>query len=185
LSSQENAVQKNTGKSNDTAQISSVQNGQPMLAVIEKNKFQIKKDSILKAHDGKLSKDQMAAEFKKAYDKIKVSEQQKAPSKVQQQGPVNNFTVVSSYPQYQKSPDDITNKINLGRIWILNPKGKLVPVFVKTGLNDGIESEVISGSVTAGEQIVISADSNNDQNNTQQKNPLAGQQQSAGQNRGR
>ena len=61
----------------------------------------------------------------------------------------------------------------------------LEPVFVKTGLSDGKASEVISDSVKDGEQIVISADSNDDQNSTKPKNPLAGQQQGPGQNRGR
>jgi HlyD family secretion protein len=160
---QGNKDENGAKKSGDTGQISAGQNGQGMLAEIERNKFQTIRDSILKADGGKLSKDQMTAEFKNAYDKMKKSD--------------------SKYPQFQKSPDDITNKINKGRIWILNSKGKLVPIFVKTGLDDGIESEIISGSLTVGEQILISADSNNDQNNTQQKNPLAGQQQ--GQNRGR
>jgi HlyD family secretion protein len=109
----------------------------------------------------------------------------KAPSTVQQRGPANHITVANRYPQFQKSPDDITNKINMGKIWIVDPKGKLVPIFVETGLDDGIESEIISGDLTAGEQILISADSKSDQNSVQQKNPLEGQQQNAGQNKGR
>jgi hypothetical protein len=173
-------------RNNDsTSQASSGQTGQGMLANMEKNKFQIMRDSILKANGGKMSKDQMAAELNKGYDKIKKLSGQKTPSNIQPHGIKNNFTIVSRYPQYQKRSDDITDKIIAGRVWILNKDGKLESVFVKTGLSDGKASEIISNNVKDGEQIVISADSNSDPNSTQQKNPLAGQQQGQGQNRGR
>jgi hypothetical protein len=182
---QGNNDQSNTGNTGASGQMLSTENGQGMIAGMERNKFQTMRDSILKSHGGKMSKDQMAAEFNKAYSKIKESEKPKAPAKVQQHGKINNFTIVSSYPQYQKSTDNITGKTIRGRIWLLNSKGMLEPVFVKTGLSDGKASEIISDSVKDGEQIVISADSNDDQNSTKPKNPLAGQQQGQGQNRGR
>jgi HlyD family secretion protein len=182
---QGNNNQSNTGNTGATGQVLSTENGQGMIAGMERNKFQMMRDSILKAHGGKMSKDQMAAEFNKAYTKIKESGNQKAPVKVKQHTAANNFTIVSNYPQYQKSSDDITVKTSRGRIWLLNAKGMLEPVFVKTGLSDGKASEIISDSLKDGEQIVISADSNEDQNSTKPKNPLAGQQQGQGQNRGR
>ncbi|MDR3628055.1 MAG: efflux RND transporter periplasmic adaptor subunit, partial [Ignavibacteriaceae bacterium] len=175
-------------RSNDsTSQIPTGQTGQGMLVNMEKNKFQMMRDSIIKVHGGKMSKDQMASEFNKAYEKIKKSSEQKPPVNVQPRGTkaANNFTIVSRYPQYQKRSDDITDKIIAGRVWILNKDGNLEPVFVKIGLSDGKASEIISNNVKDGEQIVISADSNNGQTTTQQKNPLAGQQQGQGQNRGR
>jgi hypothetical protein len=145
------------------------------------------RDSILKVHGGKMNKDQMAAEFNKAYNKIKKLPELKKPLNIQPQGTkaANKFTIVSRYPQYQKRSDDITDKIIAGRVWILNKSGKLEPVFVKIGLSDGKASEVISNNIKDGEQIVISADSNSGQSSTKQKNPLAGQQQGQGQNRGR
>jgi HlyD family secretion protein len=161
------------------------QSSPDMLSVMEKNNFQTLKDSILKSYGEKLNAKQMDEELKKAYVKLKISGEQKAPVKVYKSRPLNKISGVSRYPQFQKSPDNLTNKITLGKIWILNTKGMLVPIFVKTGLDDGIESEVISGNITAGEQLVISADTKSGQTDSGQKNPLAGQQQGSGQNKGK
>ena len=171
------------GTSNGSGQFLSNENGQGMIEGMQRNKFQMMRDSILKAHGGKMSKDQMAAEFNKAYAKIKESANQKTPPQIQQHGAANNFTIVSKYPQYQKNSDDITDKTSRGRIWILTTKGKLEPVFIKIGLSDGKASEAISDSLKEGEQIVISADAVDEQNSTKPKNPLAGQQQGPGRGR--
>ena len=82
----------------------STENGQGMIADMERNKFQMMRDSILKAHGGKMSKDQMAAEFNKAYAKIKEAGKQKTPVKVQQHGAANNFTIVAIIHNIKKTP---------------------------------------------------------------------------------
>ncbi len=153
--------------------------GGGMLNGVDKNKFQKIRDSILKAHGGKMTKEEMMAEFKKAFDKMKQTQKQQSTKPVQQttDGGANKYTITNNYPQYQKSSYVPTDQIGRGRIWILNSKGKLEPLFVRTGLNDGKTTEIISDKLAEGQQIVIGADLADDQTNNQSKNPLAGQQQ--------
>ena len=151
---------------------------QGMFTDIDRNMFQAMRDSIIKAHGGKMSREEMMAEFKKAYDKFKQADQQKKAAKVQQQeiGGANNYAIINNYPQYEKSSYVPTDQFGRGRVWILNSKGKLEPLFVRTGLNDGKSTEIFSDKLTEGQQIVIGADSNGDQATPQSRNPLAGQQ---------
>jgi putative ABC transport system ATP-binding protein len=139
--------------------------------------------------DGKIKSDKINSDYRIASEVIKtipsIDEQKKAP-KVRK--PVSNssniYTIENLYPEYEKSSDDLSAKYSFGRMWILNSKGKLEPVFVKTGLTDGKSTEIISDKVAEGEQIVISADANGNQSTSQTTNPLAGQQ-GQGQGRGR
>jgi hypothetical protein len=57
--------------------------------------------------------------------------------------------------------------------------GKLEPVSLTTGLTDGRYTEIASGSLKAGDQIVLGASSNSGQS-TQVSNPLSGQGQRGG-----
>jgi hypothetical protein len=59
----------------------------------------------------------------------------------------------------------------------MNDKGKLVPVFVKTGLNDGRFTVISSSSLKLGDQVVLGVVSNVDAASTQTTNPLGGQAQ--------
>lgn len=154
--------------------------GQMMPGNFDRNRFQAIRDSIIKAHGGKMSKDEMMSEFKKAFDKMKNAQQMKKNQVQQQQNSgANQYTIINNYPQYEKSSYVPANQVGRGRIWILNSKGKLEPVFVRTGLNDGKSTEIISDKLKEGEQIVIGADSNVD-NNSQTNNPFSGQQQRGG-----
>lgn len=148
-----------------------------------RNKFQAIRDSIIKAHGGKMSKEEMMAEFTKAYSKYKkMSEQPKKPEYQQPQNnsSTNKYEIVSNYPQYEKSSYEPYDKFGMGRIWVLNKNGKLQPLFVRTGLNDGRNTEIISDKITEGEDILIGADANAGEQDSQTKNPLAGQQQRQG-----
>lgn len=143
----------------------------------DRSKFQTMRDSILKAHGGKMSRDEMMAEFKKAFDKTKTSQQStKMPVvKQQQNSGINQYTIINNYPQYEKSSFVPANQVGRGRVWVLNSQGQLDPIFVRTGLNDGRSTEIIAGQIKEGEQIVLGADANSDQSNSQNRNPFAQQ----------
>lgn len=150
---------------------------------VDKGKFQTMRDSILKAHGGKMSREEMMSEFKKAFDKMKPSMQKaKMPVQLRQQqnSGVNQYTILNNYPQYEKSSFVPANQVGRGRLWILNSKGKLEPVFVRTGLNDGKSTEIISDNIKDGEQVVLGADTKEGQNNNQNRNPFAGQRDDRG-----
>ncbi len=160
-------------------------NGQRQMTTgnFDRSKFQAIRDSILKAHGGKMSRDEMMSEFKKAFDKMKRQQNTKSNTfqPTEQIGGANQYTIVNKYPQYEKSSYVPADQVGRGRIWILNSKGKLEPVFVRTGINDGKSTEIISDKLKEGTQIVIGADSNSDDNNNNQtRNPLSGQQQRGG-----
>jgi HlyD family secretion protein len=154
--------------------------GNRMSGNFDRSKFEAVRDSILKAHGGKMSREEMMSEFKKAYDKMKSTQQKKNVNSTLPETlgkGVNQYTIINKYPQYEKSSFVPANQVGRGRVWVLNSKGKLEPVFVRTGLNDGRSSEIISGNIKEGEEIVLGADANSDQSESQNRNPFSGQQQ--------
>ena len=85
----------------------------------DRGRFQTMRDSIMKAHGGKMSRDEMMSEFKKAFDKIKPSRQkQKMPEqpKPQPNTGVNQYTILNKFPQYEKSSYVPVNQVGRGRI---------------------------------------------------------------------
>ena len=180
----ENKNTSSSNKQNKPKQTQTVQNkkggGYGMEGNFDRSKFETLRDSIMKAHGGKMSREEMMSEFKKAYDKMNASKQNQNMNPVQQESQTtgaNQYTIINKYPQYEKSSYVPANQVGRGRVWVLNSKRKLEPVFVRTGLNDGRSTEIISGKIKEGEEIVLGADANSDQNDTQTKNPLGGQQQ--------
>ncbi len=171
-------VNKQKGSGKELASQSSKGSRKWSSGSLDRSKFQAMRDSILKAHGGKMSRDEMMAEFKKAFDKINTAHKNPTMPVVKQtqNTGVNMYTIINNYPQYEKNSFVPTSQVGRGRIWVLNSKGKLDPVFVRTGLNDGRSTEIISGQLKEGEQIVLGADANNGQSETQNRNPFAQQQ---------
>jgi len=91
----------------------------------------------------------------------------------------NKFGITQLYPQYQKSSVLPTEEFNRGRIWIKNSTGKLEPIFVRTGLNDGQFTEIITDAIKTGDEIIVGVISNNPEKSgsAQSGNPLLGGQQ--------
>ncbi len=130
----------------------------------DRAKIKSVRDSILAKHGGNMSSDELRIELRKYFAKT---------MKVKQAEPGNNspsyssdlsagkYAIVSLYPQYEKSSYQPYDQINRGRVWILNAQGKLDPVFVRTGLNDGRMTEIISGGIKQGANIVIGVSTNN------------------------
>ena len=57
-----------------------------------------------------------------------------------------------------KSPEE--NQGRPGRVWVLSPEGKLIPVPIVLGITDGTFSEVISGDLQEGGEVVVEETSN-------------------------
>jgi HlyD family secretion protein len=57
-----------------------------------------------------------------------------------------------------KSPEEDQGRP--GRVWVLSPEGKLVPVSIVLGITDGTFSEVISGDLQEGREVVVEEMSN-------------------------
>lgn len=80
------------------------------------------------------------------------------------------FGIIPTFPEYQKSGYNALETKGRGRVWVVNEKGKLVPVFVITGLNDGKFTEVRFSTLTEGTKIVAGILTNG--TSVQQVSPL-------------
>jgi hypothetical protein len=143
-----------------------------------REKFRSIRDSLSKASGGKLSREEMMkkvreviAEFSKPVKK-KQTEYARA-EKVS--GENNVYGITNLYPQYEKSSYSPSEERGFGRIWILNSKGLLEPVMVRTGINDGRSTQILSTDIKDGEKIVVGASSNNVDSDQKVGNPFTGQ----------
>ncbi len=130
------------------------------------------RDSILAAHGGKLTDDELMGEMRRAYEKMRQrAEAAKAPTRkpVTTPPPGNRFGIDVKFPEYQKSAYEPPHQTGRGRVWVMESGGKLKPVFVSTGLTDGRYTEISSNAVNEGEEIVLGASLNSDSQGT---NPL-------------
>jgi HlyD family secretion protein len=130
------------------------------------------RDSILAAHGGKMSDEELMGQMRSAFEKMRqAAEQAKAPApKPATTVPVGTrFGIEVKFPEYQKSAYVPVHQTGRGRIWILESSGKLKPVFVSMGLTDGRYTEVTNSAISEGEEIVLGASLNSD---SQGSNPL-------------
>jgi HlyD family secretion protein len=120
------------------------------------------RDSILAAHGGQLSRDEMREEMQKALGRLRATKRdQNAPPapKMPTIRPTTSFGITQKFPQYEKSPYVPQHDARRGRVWVLNSQRKLEPVFIRTGISDGRFTEITSDSLKAGDEIVIGATS--------------------------
>ena len=132
-----------------------------------KNFGQIR-DSVMAAHGGQMSPEELRAEMGKVFEKRHAGGEpgRKAVAQVPAtkhlappSGGGTKFGITQLYAQYQKSPYVPNHQSGRARIWILNAQNKLQPVFVRTGVTDGRFTEVWTDSLKPGDQIVLGATS--------------------------
>ncbi len=143
-------------------------------------RFQALRDSILAAHGGQMNQDDLRNEVRAAIQartgSQPVASEEKVVPPPKTQGSTK-YGVTQRFPEYQKSGSDAVQRTGMGRVWMLTDKGKLMPVFVRTGLNDGRFTVITSTSLKQGDQVVLGANSNSDASSGQTTNPLSGQGQ--------
>jgi HlyD family secretion protein len=142
-----------------------------------RERFRAIRDSINKAHGGEMSRDEIRAEMQKIFVKMAMpNKNTKKQTPVVQRRTRTTFGITQTFPEYEKSIYEPNHQSGFGKVWILNASGKLEPVYVHTGLNDGKFTEITSPTLKAGDQIVTAANSPDD--NTQKvSSPLTGQGQ--------
>ncbi len=67
------------------------------------------------------------------------------------------YGITARYPEIEKTGAD-TGPETRGRVWIVDAKGKLIPVPVVTGITDGRYTQVTSPDLKTGERIVVGVD---------------------------
>jgi len=132
-----------------------------------KNFGQIR-DSILAAHGGQMSPEDLRSEMGKVFGRMHAGTPPGRPSVTQAptakhlapaSGGGTKFGITQLYAQYQKSPFVPNHQAGRARIWILNAQKKLEPVFVRTGVTDGRFTEITTDALKPGDQIVLGATS--------------------------
>jgi multidrug efflux pump subunit AcrA (membrane-fusion protein) len=127
-------------------------------------RFRVLRDSLQAVHGNKLSPEELRAEVRKVFESRNQAERlvpKPTSSEVTAQG--MPYKIIQKFPQYQKSAILTLTKEGHGRIWILNQQGQLEPIPVRTGLNDGRSSEIMTDKLAEGQEIVVGAFSNSNQ----------------------
>lgn len=145
-----------------------------------RERFQALRDSIMAAHGGNLSREEIRAEMGKLFSRPQETSSAPQPGVVAQNsqpdmGP--KYGITQMFPEYQKSAYIPAHDAGKGKVWILNAKGKLKPVFVRTGLTDGKYTEITATNLKSGDQIVTGASASGQVNAGQSQNPFTGQGQ--------
>ncbi|MBU1185264.1 MAG: efflux RND transporter periplasmic adaptor subunit [Acidobacteria bacterium] len=66
---------------------------------------------------------------------------------------------------------------DMSRVWIEDENGKLKMVFIKTGVTDNTFSEIVSGDITEGTEIITGIDTSSGNNRNSRNNPARGMMQ--------
>ena len=72
------------------------------------------------------------------------------------------FGITPRFPEYEKSAYVPLHQAGRARVWVMNAKGKVEPVFVRTGTTDGKYTEVTSPDLKPGEQVVLGVTTNSE-----------------------
>lgn len=140
--------------------------------------FQKIRDSILAAHGGQMNPEDLRSEVRSAMQAMNGGGQAGSEEKVvpppQSQGSVG-YGIIQRFPEYQKSGSDAIQRSGMGRVWVRTSSGKLKPIFVRTGLNDGRFTVVTSSALADGDEVVLGAVSNSNGGSTPTANPFGGQ----------
>ena len=147
-------------------------------------RMQAIRDSIQKAHGGNLSQEDLRAEMRKMFAGRMSGQNQQMQQQPKPQPKVTTkdaakFGIQSNYPEYQKSAYVPSHQSGRGRVWILKANGTLEPIFVRTGLNDGRYTEITTGRLNPGDQVILGV-SSADNGSDQTRSPLTGQGQRMG-----
>jgi HlyD family secretion protein len=142
-----------------------------------RKQFSAVRDSIIAAHGGKLSKDDLQSKMMAAFKKMRGSESipsSRTSQSLERTPKTPKFGITQIYPEYQKSPYIPQHQSGRARIWITNANGKLDPIYVKTGVTDGKFTEITTTELKPGDQIVLGVLSNSNVATSQSPNPLTG-----------
>jgi HlyD family secretion protein len=160
----------------DPAQSGQSNNGLPVFSAGDRTKFHAVRDSILKAHGGNLSQEEMHAEMQKYFAKLTHSSKKPQPIATRKRTTAT-FGITQTFPEYEKSPYIVDHQGGSGRVWILNADKKIEPVYVRTGLSDGKYTEITTPKLKPGDQIILGLSSTDDAASQQLRSPLQGGQQ--------
>jgi HlyD family secretion protein len=116
------------------------------------------RDSITAAHHGNISQDELRSEMRSAMAAGQGTVQASTPPTSQRataSKPEAVFGIIRTYPEYEKAAYVPQHQAARAKLWLVNAKGLLEPVFVFTGVTDGKFTEVSGADLKSGEEIVL------------------------------
>jgi hypothetical protein len=136
------------------------------------------RDSIVKAHGGQqMSREEIHAEMEKVFAKMNRSKKnttKQLPTIATRKRTTTTFGITQTFPEYEKSEYVPSHQSSFNRIWVFGAAGKIEPVYVHTGLNDGKFTEISSPTLKVGDQILIGLNSETETPTTNQaRSPLS------------
>jgi len=72
------------------------------------------------------------------------------------------------YAQMDQRPDSTQGPAQVYKVWVPVPEGRPVPVDITTGISDGSYTEVASGGLKEGEEVIVEAGTGNNKGGTAQ-----------------
>jgi HlyD family secretion protein len=142
-----------------------------------RERFRALRDSITAAHGGSLSDEEVRNEMRKVLGDAFPGRPRTAPPPAAAVKPSTRtqFGIDLRFPEFQKSSNGSPQRSGRGRVWMVNAKGKLEPVMVRTGISDGRTTEVTSPRLKEGDQVVLGIIYDTDSQKNQTRNPLTPQ----------
>jgi HlyD family secretion protein len=123
-----------------------------------RQRFQALRDSITAAHGGNISQDDLRGEMRKVMSGNRsTGTLPSAPVAQQPRQPKigTQFGITRTFPEYEKAAFIPNHQAGRARLWLVNAKGMLEPVFVLTGVTDGKYTEVTAPDLKQGDEIVL------------------------------
>ena len=75
------------------------------------------------------------------------------------------------YDQMDRRPDSSQGPAPVYKVWVAVPEGRPVPVDITTGISDGSNTEVISGALKEGQEVIVEAVTGNNKGGSSSQAP--------------
>jgi HlyD family secretion protein len=72
------------------------------------------------------------------------------------------------YEQMDRRPESVQGPTQVYKVWVPVPEGRPVPVDITTGISDGSYTEVASGGLKEGQEVIVEATTGNNKGGTAQ-----------------
>ena len=83
------------------------------------------------------------------------------------------YGIINTFPEFEKTPYVPLHQSGRARVWVVNARGKLTPLYVLTGITDGRYTETTSPDLKPGDSVVLGI-LNSTTATTQTRSPLTG-----------
>lgn len=135
------------------------------------------RDSIMLSHNDSLSQEELRSEVRKVMEARQGAGREPEPMTAKRPTPATpgtKFGIIPTFPEFEKNTPIVRHQSGRSKIWIVNSKGQIEPVFVLTGITDGKYTEITSSDLKPGDRVILGINYSSNASSSQVVNPLAG-----------